>query len=522
MNTLTPTTASWEPSSKLLFTCPGCTTYSYFESHCRYCGLRHCTKCVSVISDSLVHFCPALCKGIPEGKETILKACFKCNEIAKRRRRVILWAKLLMRWYTDFEACGLNLWNRLAQSEATENQPKKRVPSSLRAAARCLIEAHERCVIASRFEYMSRSPNETVIPVEKAIVDKHQTLLYYDICHRTDKMALLEKDTRLRLTAPLFLMLSATDKNYNKDVSRCIMRKYKKQLSCILHLVKSQYQSDFHSHVAYVERMLHVPNEVTPSGSGLAAVMASALCVWKQTACGLYNAIDEFDTSGALTPETCMPLTFSDVMLDLKRLKLSGVTVLQEKTTCLRLTLENGKQTICYRDVNTAFMRAAAFINNIYAKHYRNVTCFLKGEKEHSIFLLNKDSSTTPTICIASLSSQLVGAQILTAQGFLLKKRLRFKDVQYTVDDEGYLIILGLMTAKETSDGNPDQADQAVNNSPNQTARSIDLNGKLSLALTSREYRYWLCRAMGACDDAAREFAQLTPYTLEQYMVHDY
>lgn len=544
MNTL-QNAKVWEPSSKLWFTCPGCSSYSYFESHCRFCGLRHCTKCVNVLSPNLEVSAPQLCEGIPTDKEQELKACLKCTESSTRRRRVILWAKLLMRWYSTVEGCGLDMWKRLVQIDVPGDYVVH-VPTSLRIAARCLIETHERCVTANRFEYMCRYPEYRAIPTEQQIVEKESNLLYYDICHRTNKMHLLERgDTRVRLTAPLFLMLTCTVANYKKDISRCIIRKFKSQLASIYHLIDERYKSDLNSHIAFVERMLHVPNQCASFGSGLAAVMATQISVWKETAIGLHNAVQEFDRCGALTPETCLPLTSSDVVFDLKKVHLSGVSIAKEQTTCLRLTLENGYQTICYDDVNPIFLRAATFIDCEYAKHFKNTTV---ASEEVTIFMMRKDSSSQPTICIASLKSQLVCAQILTVQGFLENRRIRFKDVNFTVDDNGLLIVLGTggtddttaadtaadtddTTAADAADTTDDADDttadttaanttETTEDSP--TARSIDLNGKLSESFSSREYMYWLCRVMGGDDDTARVFAQLTPYVLEQYMVYDY
>ena len=444
-----------------------------------------------------------------------------------------------MRWYSTkngfggFGTCGLDLWKRLAQVDSSAGNGQQ-IPASLRIAARCLIECHERCVNASKFEYMYRDPERRVIPVEQHIVSGENKLLFYDICHRTNKMTLLERDTRVKLTAPLFLMLSSCVKNYKRDISRCMMKKFKKQLSAVYNLVSSDYQSDFNSHVTYAERLLHSSEAEAPCGSGLAAVMATQLSLWKQTALRLHDAITEFNESGSLTPETCIPLTSSDAMVHLKRTRISGVTIAQEQSTCLRLTLETGEQAICYNQVNPAFLKAATFANHLYGKHFKNVTTL----SSTSLFLMQRDSSTKPSICIASLASQLVCAQILTVEGFLRQRRLSFKDVRFTVDDDGLLIVLNILgttnAAPEITEGTEEteetggDAEESTEESTDSsgpsgpTARSVDLNGKLSLALSSREYRYWICRVMGADDDTARRFAQLTPYQLEKYMVHDY
>jgi hypothetical protein len=390
---------------------------------------------------------------------------------------------------------------------------------------------------------MCRDAERRVIPVEQKIVSSENKLLYYDICHRTQKMTFLERDTRVKLTAPLFLMLTSCIENYKCDISRCMMKKFKKQLAAVYNLVSSKYQSDFNSYVTYTERMLHSAEAVAPCGSGLTAVMATQLSLWKQTAFRLHNAITEFNESGSLTPETCIPLTSSDAMVHLKRTRISGVTIAQEQSTCLRLTLETG-QAICYHQVNPAFLRAATFANHLYSKHFKNVTTLPTSSSSSSptspisLFMMQKDTSNKPSICIASLASQLVCAQILTVEGFLQQRRLSFKkQVRFTVDDDGLLIVLstvdmtnptpditeGTEETGDTEESTEKSTDSSGPSGPSgPTARSVDLNGKLSLALSSREYRYWLCRVMGGDDDTARRFAQLTPYQLEKYMVHDY
>lgn len=448
-----------------------------------------------------------------------------------------------MRWYSTNNGCGtcgLDLWKRLAQENSSAGNGQQ-LPASLRIAARCLIECHERCVNASKFEYMCRDAELRVIPVEQHIVSGENKLLYYDICHRTQKMTFLERDTRVKLTAPLFLMLTSCHQNYKRDISRCMMKKFKKQLAAVYNLMSSEYQADFNSYVTYAERLLHSAEAVTPCGSGLAAVMATQLSLWKQTALRLHNAITEFNESGSLTPETCIPLTSSDAMLHLKRTRISGITIAQEQSTCLRLTLETGEQAICYNQVNPAFLRAATFANHLYSKHFKNVTTLPTSSSSPtspiSLFMMQKDTSNKPSICIASLASQLVCAQILTVEGFLQQRRLSFKQqVRFTVDDDGLLIVLStvdttnsaptpeITEGTEGTGDNEESTEESTDSSgpSGPTARSVDLNGKLSLALSSREYRYWLCRVMGGDDETARRFAQLTPTKLEEYMLQDY
>jgi hypothetical protein len=434
-----------------------------------------------------------------------------------------------MQWYSTTSDCGLDLWKRLAQEDSSAGNGQQ-LPASLRIAARCLIECYERCVNASKFEYMCRDAERRVIPVEQHIVSGENKLLYYDICHRTQKMTFLERDTRVKLTAPLFLLLTSCVKNYKRDISRCMMKKFKKQLPAVYNLVSSEYQSDFNSYVAYAERMIHSAEAVAPCGSGLAAVMATQLSLWKQTALRLHNAITEFNESGSLTPETCIPLTSSDAMVHLKRTRISGVTIVQEQSTCLRLTLETGEQAICYHQVNPAFLRAATFVNHLYSKHFKNVTTLPTSSSSSSptspisLFMMQKDTSSKPSICIASPASQLVCAQILTVEGFLQQRRLSFKKVRFTVDDDGLLIVLSTVDTKNSAqESTQESTDSSETSEPSEpTARSIDLNGKLSIALASREYRYWLCRSMDADDETARRFAQLTPTKLEEYMLQDY
>lgn len=518
----------WEPSSKLVFTCPACQSYSYFESHCRYCGRRYCNNCVHVQEDTIdQRYRLPLCEGIPEGKETILKSCTKCIQEVQIRKHMVLWAKfLLYRYQHAYEFNSFHRvedWLYLRQSES--------VPLSLKLSAGLLIEAYDKTHRASSFEFMSREADSRTCLLENQIAAASSSLLFWDICNRSPKFQSTIQQKQVRLSCPLPLLLSACQSDFCKDITRPFKKTYKSKIPSIRQFLSPEYNEAIAQSTDVTEAFLHSLQSLqshdidttNPKNSlGVSPFLIYAINEHKDTTRVMQELVQVFLSSEEMPENLCKSLCDTEIIYDLKSVRITGVTLAQitnnlqqHKLTCLRLTTDDYKQLFCFCNTDPTLIQAGLYLDSkdTYDQHWNNTTF----TDHSSVFILEAPEdicSGKNNIIRASEQSKVISGTILVVKGYLLKRRIRFKEeVLYTVDRKGTLLLLGLRPY--------DEIDQAIV-LESQTSRSKDINKKILENFKSKENKYWLARVLGAQDETARQFANTTIPELEDYFVLDF
>lgn len=493
----------WKENSLLYFTCTACDKYSYWTSHCRSCGNTFCTQCVSVIDKSLQAYM-RLCDNMPEKYTSVLKTCSACVKIAKFRKHVVLFAKLLLHLYRlNQQKHGILFWTELTE--------RSTLPNVVRKSALLLIKGYHRIRVAERIQYMTPK-HDCETEFETMLAAAEETVLFYDVCNRTEKYQ-SKHNVIFRLACPIYLMLSAAQAGYDASVFRVLSKKKKKGLSAVLHLLSKQYIEKLVPLIPKIGFAIHKNShpQLASQKNTLHGVTNVIVKQWLSTGKKLFDLLAEFNEDGNMNEQLCLDLMNANVMYNLSSVESKGMTIVNQlNRNVIRLT-NNDEQILCFCGIDIRLLQAQVYLSTAFTAHYYNLTVFDCEDSKHNVFLMKNSSSSIEAYNSVSMNCLQDVAEILTCIGYLRGSCIRFEQVQYAIDSVNKQMILLNISTESTQEDFP------------LSAKSVEIYNKIQVQKRwfAPEHRYWLVKILGGTDEQAKEYALAPLNGLEQYFVMD-
>tara|TARA_B100001093_G_scaffold378570_1_gene363884 strand:+ start:10769 stop:12553 length:1785 start_codon:yes stop_codon:yes gene_type:complete len=561
---------TWQqnPFGVSVSTCGCCSSYVWWQSHCRFCGLICCTVCISILTDKLKPYSTVLCQGIPENKRETLKVCQTCTVKFRFRRFVCLWAKLLLRWYKKY-GVGSSIWLTLAQKSPS---------TSLQSAAIHMLRAYYNVRSSSQFQFASI--DFMVHDVEQQLAITENKLLFYDIVHRTNKYKSISlRKKRIDMFAPLPLLISATHTNFDLSIAKAFVKHYKPLLPILTTVISNEYFiKSLNRYIPLIQRLMQNDKISAPTNGsqmlGLAHVVSQELNKqideWKKTLYHIQTLINNYADTKSLDEMSCLHVAHAFVLYNYKKRNVSGIKNIKTitKTPALQILTTNDEEAqttdtdatqvetrlvVCA--CNSTYLKAACFLDPDIVYHYKNLTNYNTKNEKTCYFVYKKQDDETKTNGVQNTTfrSQVILYCLLLIKGYLIGKDLTLHNTKCCVDANNNLILLDVIeqatstTQPDTSATQPDthtttsqpdthtttttsqidtNTDTVSTDTDSNTVSDIEnhklkIKNKILKILKFKENTYWLIKIMHGSHEEAVTFGKMNDNEVSKHFSQD-